>query len=288
MNEPMTGTVDTPVNSGGSSAPVNTNPGVQPGQGEGAPLNGESQVDNAGAPQGSAEGGTSDGGEGQSRRSRQLLIDRDEILGLRTDRRQLRSQVAEMQAMLEELRAARTGDQSQPKPGANKTEQDFWADPNARFMSLEEKMASLEDRIADRVSKSFQDVRQKDSEAAQLHRERSEAVKLVHSQPNWDKADDQVLIDIVAEYELGTLPPIQGAKAALAIFRQEKGVGDRSQARARAASIVGAPGAAGSAKIWPQAEVEKLLDIEMQKPPDKMNKELIAQIKLAQAENRIR
>lgn len=288
MNETMTGTVDAPVNAGGSLAPVTTPSGAQPGMGEGAPQNGESQVGNAGSPQGSAEGGTSDGGEGQSRRTRQLLIDRDEILGLRNDRRQLRSQVAEMQAMLEDMRAA--GSQPQPKPGPNKTEQDFFANPDSRFMSLEEKIDSLEERITNRVSKQFQSVRQQDSQTAQLNQERSEAVKLVHSQQGWDQADDQVLVDIIQEYGLGTLPPLKGAEAALALFYKQKGVGDRSQAKQRAASIVGAPGNAGAAKIWPEAEVERLLDAEMKnvsagKPK---NQELIDMIKLAQAEGRIR
>lgn len=286
MNEPtMTGVVDTPVNAGGSSAPVTTQPGAQSGMGEGAPQNGESQTGDAGGPQGFAEGGASDGGEGQSKR-RQLLIDRDEILGLRTDRRELRSQVAKMQAMLEEMRTA--GSQTPPNASPAKTKQDFFADPDSRFESIQEQLASLEDRVADRVSKSFQSVRQQDSQTAQLNQERSEAVKLVHSQAGWDQADDHVLVDIIEEYGLGTLPPMKGAEAALALFYKQKGVGDRSQAKARAASMVGAPGAAGPAKIWPQAEVERLLEIEMRKPNDKMNKELIAEIKLAQAENRIR
>lgn len=285
MNESMTGSVDAPINSGATSAPVTTQPSAQPGMGEGAPQNGESQVGDAGGPQGPAEGGTSEGGEGQTRR-RQLLIDRDEILGLRTDRRQLRSQLADMQAMLEELRAG--GASTQPKPGTAKTEQGFFENPDSRFQSLEEKLDSLEERITNRVSKQFENVRHQDSQAAQLNQEKSEAVKLVHSQQGWDEADDQVLIDIIEEYGLGILPPLKGAEAALALFYKQKGVGDKSQARSRAASIVGAPGASGSAKVWPQAEVERLLEIEMRKPADKMNQALIAEIKLAQAEDRIR
>lgn len=282
------GTVSAPINSGSvvPEAPVTTESGVQPGMGEGAPQNSETGVDPAGVPQGNAEGGQSDGGEGQSRRSRQLLIDRDEILGLRNDRRQLRSQLADMQAMLEELRAG--GSQPQPNPGATKTEQDFFANPDSRFQSLEEKLDRLEERITDRVSKQFQSVRQQDSQAAQLNQERSEAVKLVHSQAGWDPADDTALIDIIEEYGLGTLPPLKGAETALALFYRQKGIGDKSQAKARAASIVGAPGGAGGTKIWPKSEVERLLDQEMRKAPDKMNQELIEEIKLAQAENRIR
>lgn len=288
MNETgMVGTVDAPVNSGGSSAPVTTQPSGQTGQGEGAPQNGESQSDNAGLPQGGAEGGTSEGGTGFQSRNK-IPVDRDELLGLRSDRRELRKQLADMQAMLEELRSGGTG--QQPIPKSTKTEQDFFANPDSRFQSLEEKLDALEERITDRVSKNFQSVRQQDSQAAQLAQERSEAVKLVHSQQGWDQADDDVLVDIIEDFGFGKLPPLKGAEAALAVFYRQKGVGDKSQARQRAASLVGAPGNAGSAKIWPEAEVDRLLDQEMKnvaagKPK---NQELIDSIKLAQAEGRIR
>jgi hypothetical protein len=286
MDENLGGTAEAPVNGPASSgAAENTGAGNQSGTGEAAPHNGESRIDNAGDPQGNAEGGQSDNGARDERRNR-LMVDRDELLGLRGDRRTLRTKVAELEARLEELRTG--GPQPQPKPAPNKTEQDFWADPNARFMSLEDKLANLEERVAERVSKSFQEVRTRDTQTAQLNQERSEAVKLVHSQPNWDKADDTVLVDIIEEYGLGALPPLRGAEAALALFYKQKGVGDKSAVRARAASLVGAPGAAGVAKTWPKDEVERLLDIELKKSPDKMNKSLIQEIKTAQAENRIR
>jgi hypothetical protein len=283
MNDTMSGTVEAPSTSSGAAE--TNGAGVQPGQGEAAPRNLGTGVESAGDPQGSAEGGQSDNGVKDERRNR-LMVDRDELLGLRGDRRTLRNKVAELEAKLSELQAG--GPSRQPQPETKKTEQDFWADPNARFMSLEEKLNSLEDRVAEKVSRSFQNVREQDSAAARLHQERSEAVKLIHSQPGWDKADDEVLIDIVQEFGLGALPPIQGAKAALALFREQRGIGDKSQARSRAASLTGAPGDASGGKFWSKAEVDRLLDIELKKPADKMNQDLIEQIKAAQAEGRIR
>lgn len=287
MGNITSGTVEQPINatetsvkteSAGLQAPGNDEP-QNPGTGE---------VTEQGSPKGRTDDGQSEGGEVRQKRSK-VLVDRDEVLGLRSERRQMRNEIADMKAMLQQLK---TGNQGrgvgeQPDGRSAGTEQDFWTDPNASLASLRNEIRQMRDF----VSQKMDSVREQDAQVSQLHQERSEAVKLIHSQPGWDTADDQELIDIIEEKGLGVLPPLAGAEAALGIWKLRNGVRDTSQIRARATSIVGAPPAAGGVKIWPKVEVERILDraiAEAGKPNPTVSDAMIAEIKLAQAEGRIR
>lgn len=283
MGNITSGTVDEAINAPDTS--VKTESAGLQAPGNDAPQNQVTeQASEQGSPKGRTDDGQSDSGEVPQKRSK-VLVDREEVLGLRSERRQLRSEVAEMKAILEQMKAG--GPSGQPEAKPKGTEQDFWTDPNASMASLRDEIRQMRDF----VSQKYDSVRQQDAQMAQLHQERNEAVKLIHSQPGWDPSDDQELIDIIEEKGLGVLPPMAGAEAALGIWKLRNNVRDTSQVRARASSIIGAPPAAGYQKIWPKAEVERILDraiTEGGRPGGTVTQQMIDEIKLAQAEGRIR
>lgn len=270
------GTVDRPIN---DTAPQSTEPTGLPVEGDGAPL--QVEGDN-GSPQGASEGGQTIA-EDRPRRSK-VLVDRDEVLGLRSERRELRSQVSELRAMLEELKTGSRGQQPPKETPRNGSAKTFWEDPDGSLASLREEIQGLREKVRE----DLHSTRQQDVQQSELVSQRADAVKLIHSQPNWSESDDQELIDIIEENGLGALPPMQGAKAAMAIFNQEKGIRDTSVARKRATSMVGGPPAApGAGKIWPKAEVDRILD-SWDTRKAKYDPTLAEEFRAAHAEGRIR
>lgn len=282
MSDTITGgTVDRPIN---DTAPSTTdNPvGLQTeGEGNGAPPKVEG--DNQGTPQGGSDDGQTTVDNERRSRNMKIPVDRNELLGLRSERRELRGQVAELRAMLEEMRTASKGSSS-PEARSPKAAKTFFEAPEEHLESLRDEIRSLRDQFREELIST----RQQDVQTSQLHQQRADAVKLIHSQPGWAEADDQELIDIIAENGLGALSPMQGAKAALAIFNQEKGIRNTSEKRQRATSMVGGPpSGAGSAKIWQKAEVDKMLD-GWSINPATIDQKLMQEFRTASAEGRIR
>lgn len=278
MNDTITGgTVDRPIN---DPAPSATEPVGLQTEGEGAPQTIEGG--NNGVSQEHAEGGQITA-EDRPRRSK-IPVDREELLGLRSERRELRSQVSELRAMLEEMRTASKGSPAPKETPRNGSAKTFWEDPDGSLTSLREEIQSLREGLREELRST----RQQDVQQSELASQRADAVKLIHSQPNWSKEDDQDLIDIIEENGLGALPPMQGAKAALAIFNQEKNIRDTTEKRQRATSMVGGPpSGAGAEKIWSKVEVDRQLDAWSLSPKD-IDQNLMKQFREAAAAGRIR
>lgn len=279
MNDTVTGgTVDRPIN---DPAPQgNTEPVGLQTEGQGAPQTVEG--DNQGTPQGGSDDGQTMVEDRRSRNTK-IPVDRNELLGLRSERRELRGQVAELRAMLDEMRTVPKGSSS-PETRSPKAAKTFFEAPEEHLESLREEIRAMKDQFREELRST----RQQETQDSQLAQQRADAVKLIHSQPGWAEADDQELIDIIEENGLGSLPPMHGAKAALAIFNQEKGIRNTTNVRQRATSIVGGPpSGAGAAKIWSKVEVDKILDGWSARPQE-YDKKLAKEFETAHAEGRIR
>lgn len=233
--------------------------------------------------QGSAEDGQQGDGQGGTTRRRPSIY--DTVKELRAERREQRAQTQELLRQIQELREARE-QASAPRPNpSERNPADFWQDPEGR---IEAKLQAMRDEIREGIVGELHNVRQIDHETATLNQERSEAVEFIHSQKGYSPEDDEDLIDIIAENGLGSLPPKQGARAAWAIFQQDRGVGDRSLAKQRASGVVGQPPGVGfGRKVWSRAEYDQTIDA-LERNPKGLTKELETELLSAAREGRVR
>lgn len=230
-----------------------------------------------------AEDGQNANGEGGTNRRRPSIY--DTVKELRAERREARVRETEFLRQIQELRQAME-QANAPKPGVSeRNPADFWQDPEGRLERLmEDRLGRLEEGLAGR----FEQSREAREQEQVLNQERSEAVEFIRSQKGYSSDDDEDLIDIINEQGLQTLSPKQAAKAAWAIFQQDRGVGDRSLAKARATGVVGQPPGVGfGRKVWSKAEYDQTIDA-LERNPKGLTKELEAELLSAAREGRVR
>ena len=208
------------------------------------------------------EQSTSEDGQPEQGKGRKWSV-YDEIKELRAQRREWRqsqqAQEARYNQLVEELRQFREA-QNRPDPGkAGQARKNFWEDPDGSIDArLEEKLSRLEESLANR----FDSVRQQEAFEAELHQKRSGAVEFIRSQEGYDPQDDEDIAEIIRSIPNGQqMDPQMVAEYAWFKFKQARGIGDRSVARARASSVTGQPPGAGMGKKqYTQAEFDQAVD----------------------------
>lgn len=247
MDEMSVGVVDAPVNAGGAA--VKTAPESSQGTESAASEQGTEQ---AGDSQESAEGGSADQQTGRQRGPSKLDTIRELRGKLRDQRTHWESEIGGLRAEMEELKRASQSGRAEGKP--SKT---FWEDPEG---ALATHLSELEKRMLTK----FQESRTQEQEASRRGQEMSEAAKFIRSQKGMTDDDVQDIREILLSHpKIALLDPLDQAKYALSLWREERGIGDKSEAKARAAAVVGAAGSTSSGpKTWTepemQAEIEKL------------------------------
>lgn len=261
-----------------TSAPEPQTAGVGSGTETGQDTTGQSDAS-------SPQGGTEDTQPGQNQR-RPQWTKQDEIRELRQQRREYRQEMQNLRAELEELREWREQQTRQPKNGkADRNPAEFWQDPEARLESLmEEKLARLEEGLTGRFFQSREEF-----EAAQnLRQEQQAGVEFIRSQDGYHPDDDEDLVEIIENYGLARLGPMQAAEVAWIKLQQMRGVGDRTVQKRRASGAQGQAPAAGMAgKIWSKAEFDSAVDM-LEKQGVKADQKLLDELMTAHKEGRVR
>lgn len=242
-----------------------------------------SQSDNAGGEQSTSEDGQSQAGQ---RRTHTKL---DEIRELRAWRREARQRETAYQSELQQMRQQLEELRQQSQPGQRKTARnpaEFWQDPEARIQNaLDERLERLEGSLLERFSMS----REQEAQQMALRQEQESAVEFIRSQPNYSPEDDDDIIDIIETIpNRENLSPSWVAEYAWMKLNQERGISDKSVAKARASTVIGQPPGVGlSGKIWSKAEFDRTVDA-LEKQGARADSKLLAELEAAVKENRVR
>lgn len=245
--------------------------------------------------QGDSQAGTSqersENGQSNQGQGRKKWTPIDEIRDLRAWRREARQRETTYQSELSTVRQQLDELKQLQQSGPGKTARnpaDFWQDPEARIQSaLDERLERLEGSLLERFSMS----REQEAQQQALVREQESAVEFIRSQSNYSREDEEDLIDIIESVPLAerqNTSPTRMAQWAWFTLMNQRGVGDRSQAKQRAGTVIGQPPGVGLAgKQWSQAEFDKAVDT-LEKQGAKADDKLLAELVAAAKEGRVR
>lgn len=260
MSDQMSaGVVDAPVNAGGASDQSNS--GGSAGTGSDAPDLSQEGQNNASGSQDFAEGGSANGQGFRQRGPSKLDTIRELRSRIREERAQHQEQIAELRSRFDEFENRfKTGNREQ-KPSRT-----FWEAPEEVLDErLQEKLAAMEERLSQR----WQETQSQSQQTAEWKQETSEAAKFIQSQKVAPE-DEEEIADIIRETPaMRNMRPMDRAKYALYLWREEKGINqDKSGLKARASSVQGAAPANVAGKVWTEAEMERELNKFPQNPKD--------------------
>lgn len=256
----------------------------------GIPLATESVASGTEGKAGGSQESTEVGSENEQGNRQRGPSKMDTIRQLRQERREMRayweSEVGQLKAQLEELK------KMQPGIPGQKPSKTFWEAPeevmDERFGNrLSEMEKRLLERIEQRESQNQQTVEWK--------QETSEAEKFILNQKGLTPEDHEDIADIVRSTPaMQNMRPMDRAKYAMFIWKEERGITDKSASKARASTVSGTPPAAGGLKNWTESEIEA----EMKKFPtnpanwtkeeESRFKSLENEIRRAYRENRVK
>jgi hypothetical protein len=130
----------------------------------------------------------------------------------------------------------------------------FWEAPEE---VLDERITGHLSEMEKRILSTLQQNTQVNQETTEWRQETSEAAKFIQSQRDVTADDEEDIAEIVRETPaMQSMRPMDRAKYAYYLWKQERGIGDRSVAKARAQTVVGQPPASGGAKQWTEAEIQ--------------------------------
>lgn len=213
------------------------------GQGEVAAQGSQGQQDTAGQSQDQAEGGRDQGTE-----QRRPFRSKNQTIY------ELRQAVRERDAKLSdfEQRLSRFEQQIQQRTQDRKPSRTFWEAPEE---VLEEKIKGHLSEFEKRMLENLQQTRQQDQQSTEWKQETSEAAKFITSQKGLTEDDIADIEELVRSTpEMQAMSPMQRARYALFLWKDQKGITDRSAQKARAATVVGAPSGASGPR--PMKEIE--------------------------------
>lgn len=235
-------TVDAPINAGGATeketADVSTATGtVAPGKDE-----------TASGSQDTAEGGKVDDQQERRRGPSKL----DTIKELRAERRERDQQIQELRSQLDQLNKRVSAPQAEKKPGKT-----FWEAPEE---VLEERLkadrAALRDEILEHLNRRDTEIQQ----TAEWEQEVSDATKFIETQKDLTKEDHEDVAKLLrSSPETKSMSPMQRAKYGLYLWKQERGIVDKTALKNKALSVSGSGTQGTGPKIWTNSEVEAKL-----------------------------
>jgi hypothetical protein len=250
-----TGTVESPINDG--EATVKETSDVSTDTGAVAPEKGE----RAGEPKGDTEGGQEEGREFRQRGPTKLDTIRELRSRLREQRGAFESEIGTVKTQMEELKALLQNRNPGQKP--SKT---FWEAPEE---ALDERLKSHLSEFEKRMMSAFQERQSMDQESVEWKQETLKATEFIRSQKGITREDEEDIAEIVRNTPaMAQMRPSERAEYALYLWQKERGISDRSEAKARASTVSGAPPAIGGKKTWTNSEIERELDKFPKDPKD--------------------
>lgn len=225
------------------------------GQGEVAPQAPQGEKDNAGEPQGRSEDGKPEGTDTRKpyRSKNQTIYELRQRI--REQEGTFNSRLEQLQQQYDELKSL-VSSRGQDR----KASRTFWEAPEEtlKAMLAEERQALREE---------FRQTREQDQQSVEWRQETSEAAKFITSQKGLTEDDLADIEELVRSTpEMQALSPMQRAKYAMFLWRDQRGITDKSGLKARASTVVGAPpGASGQ-------RTEEEINREMGKLPDNVAK----------------
>lgn len=235
-----------------------------------------------GSPQGSTEGSQQDGQTGRKRWSIQ-----DEVKELRAQRRELRERLSSFDEVRNELAQLREEMTRRTRPTTAKDPARFWQDPEGTLDSkLDERLERLQNNMFERLEMT----REQEYARQALEQEQRSATEFIRTQKGYDPADDDELVEIIAEIpNKQHLSPQWVAEFAWLKLQQSRGVGDRTLAKQRASAVQGQPPGVGfGRKVWSKADFDAACDMLEKNPTDPKNSELLKELESAHKEGRVR
>lgn len=223
----------------------------------------ESAASENGTEQASGEQSQAEGGSAEEQRSRQRGPSKlDTIRELRSKLREQRSywesEIGGLRQQMEELKNGLQSGRSENKP--SKT---FWEDPEG---VLESKMTGHLSELEKRIIQRLEQKQSMDQETSEWRSETSEATKFIQTQKGITPEDEEDIAELVRSTpEMQNLRPLQRAKYALYLWREQRGITDKSEAKARSATVIGAGGTQSGPKTWTESEMEAEIS---KLPPD--------------------
>ena len=245
-----TGTID-PI-TGESTETASTEPA---GQGTVEPQAPQGEKGNAGEPQGDTEGGKDN--ETDTRTQRPFRSKNQTIYELRQKLRdqegQFTSRLDQLQSKFEEMK-----NQIQPRGQDRKTSRTFYEAPEDTLSEIfDKKLSAFEEKFSQRLETA----RQQDQQSVAWKQETSEAAKFIQGQKGLQEDDIADIEEIVRSTpEMQNMSPMQRAKYAMYLYREERGITDRSALKAKAATVVGTPPGGGASAGMTDEEMNREVD----------------------------
>lgn len=212
-------------------------------QGTATPQRSQGQEDNAGGSQEQSEGGEE---RGTDARRPQFKSKTHTIKELRDRLRERDSQIRAFEDRLSKFEQRVASREQNQKPQRN-----FFETPNE---FLDEKLNAFGQQLLEKI----QMTESQKQEAQQWEQEKSEAIKFIQSQKGITKDDEEEIADLIRDTpSLQQLRPMDKVRFAYLLWKEQKGITDKSSLKSRAAGFVGAPpNAGGGPRVWTEAEIE--------------------------------
>lgn len=224
-------------------------PSGQNGTGSVAPEESKDSSNQAGGSKDSSEGGGKDGQETRQRGPSKLDTIRELRSRLREQKTYWETEVGSLKDQLQAIQQTLASSSNGKKPGKT-----FWEAPEDVIDErLDGKLTAFEKRLLETISQR----ESQNQETAEWKREGLEAAEFIRKQKGMTPEDEDVIEELVrGNPEMANMRPMQRAKYAYFLWKEEKGIGDNSLAKARASTVVGQPPAPGGPRQWNKAEVD--------------------------------
>lgn len=241
----MTGVVEESATLTGGESTEKTEPQGTPGTEKVGSDNGNT----ASGEQSTAEGNQSQEERRQTQRPSKL----DTIRELRAERREREAQMQTLQDKLDEMQKQFT--QRTEPPKARKT---FWEAPEE---VLEERLKADRQALRDEILNHLDKRDTTTQQTAEWRQETSEASKFIESQKGVAPEDHEDIAELIRSTPaMMQMRPLDRAKYALFLWKEMRGITDKTEAKNRASTVVGAPQSRGGQKVWTQSEIDAKID----------------------------
>lgn len=216
-----------------------------------APESSQDERERAGGSQDSAEGGSASDRQVRPRGPSKLDTIRELRSRLRDERAQREQIVGDLQTRLDQLESRfKSNGQAERKP--SKT---FWEAPED---TIDERVGRHLSEFEERLLSHLDKRQTVDQETSEWRQETSEATKFIKNQKGITPEDEADIAEIVQTTPaMKAMRPMERAEYALYLWQKQKGVTDKSDLKAKAAAVAGAPLTLNGQKVWTEAEIQK-------------------------------
>jgi hypothetical protein len=219
-----------------------------------APVEGQApqgEKESAGSPQGDAEDGKEEGTDTRKpfRSKNQTIYELRQRI--REQEGSFSQKLDALEKRLEEM--ARVTNRGQDR----KPSRTFFEAPEDTLKAIQsEQFKAFKEELLGELRQTEQERNQ----SSQWQQETSEAAKFITSQKGMTEDDIRDIEELVRSTpEMQAMTPMQRAKYAMYLWREERGITDKTVQKQRAATVVGSPGGPGPAELT-EAEINKRLD----------------------------